>query len=63
MTFDSCSHVTQPTENALIFDGNDHVTLPNNQEFGYTALDCRRLVKVNNNSTDYKQYGVAELIT
>ena len=31
MILDSCSHVTQPTENALIFDGNTNVTLPNNQ--------------------------------
>ena len=35
MGFGSCSAVTQPTEDVLIFDGNDHVALPSNQGLGY----------------------------
>ena len=35
MGFGSCSSVTQPTQDVLIFDGNDHVALPSNQGLGY----------------------------
>ena len=64
MTFDSCSHVTQPTENALIFDGNDHVTLPNNQGLGYTPpLTVAGWVKVNNNPNGLQTIWGGGLIT